>query len=209
MQGAGVVRCTFGAHVSDWSLSQSVGDIYTPVVDAYTIEFQRESGCLATATSTSRSTDTNLADHRYAALYQWPEPDLIDDLPLTWGLWKLACRVRVEHICSRYTSALIRLLVAQEAMDYFSLYGSSRLDPLSFVGEGESANHGSARRPAIACEPARPHTQKLFPDIVIPPAAGGIPGRGTPVNPVRGAEWTGKGTILEAQRRRAHWRDGP
>ncbi|KAJ7921030.1 hypothetical protein B0H13DRAFT_1985880 [Mycena leptocephala] len=204
MQGVDAVGRTFGAPVSDCSLPQSVADIYTPVVGAYTVECRRESDCLATATSTSGSTDTDFAGQRYATLYQWPEPeqDLIDYLPLTWGLWKMACRVRVEHIYARYTSTLIRSLVAQEASDYFYLYGSSQPDPLSFVGEEESANqeeysHHSVRSqlppdglPSLASLRV-PALKKHFTDIVISPAAG-IPGRGTPMNPVRRAEWGGR-----------------
>jgi len=39
------------------------------------------------------------------------------------SLWKLACKIRVWEITKRYTSDTIRMVVAQEAHDYYSVHG--------------------------------------------------------------------------------------
>ncbi|KAJ7106934.1 hypothetical protein C8R44DRAFT_885622 [Mycena epipterygia] len=68
-----------------------------------------------------------------------PEDDLGPDphsrLNAAWGPWKIACRVRVWDVRTRYTPALIRSLVAQEADDYFSARGLPHPDALLFMDE--------------------------------------------------------------------------
>ncbi|KAJ7278347.1 hypothetical protein C8J57DRAFT_163122 [Mycena rebaudengoi] len=62
-------------------------------------------------------------------------PNPHERLSQAWGVWKIACRVRVWDVRTRYTPALIRSLVAQEADDYFSAHGLQHPDALLFMEE--------------------------------------------------------------------------
>ncbi|KAJ7199820.1 hypothetical protein GGX14DRAFT_467448 [Mycena pura] len=62
-------------------------------------------------------------------------PDPHTRLHTSWGLWKIASRVRVWDIRTRYTPALIRSLVAQEADDFYSSTGKPHPDALHFMDE--------------------------------------------------------------------------
>ncbi|KAK7056020.1 hypothetical protein R3P38DRAFT_2499377 [Favolaschia claudopus] len=62
-------------------------------------------------------------------------PDPATRMNTGWGPWKIACRMRVWDVRQRYTSGLIRSLVAQEADDYFSARGLPHPDALLFMDE--------------------------------------------------------------------------
>ncbi|KAJ7082645.1 hypothetical protein B0H15DRAFT_436016 [Mycena belliarum] len=62
-------------------------------------------------------------------------PDPHSRMNTGWGPWKIACRVRVWDVRTRYTPELIRSLVAQEADDYFSARGLPHPDALLFMDE--------------------------------------------------------------------------
>ncbi|KAF7327006.1 hypothetical protein MKEN_00275400 [Mycena kentingensis (nom. inval.)] len=53
----------------------------------------------------------------------------------SWGIWKIACRMRVWDLRLRYTPGLIRTLVAQEADSFFSNTGKPHPQALMFMDE--------------------------------------------------------------------------
>ncbi|CAK5276717.1 unnamed protein product [Mycena citricolor] len=89
--------------------------------------------------SDSESVESVVPSQMMGYAPQGPPEDLGPDpnmrYSMSWGPWKIACRVRVWDIRNRYSPALIRSLVAQEADDYFSARGLQHPDALMFMDE--------------------------------------------------------------------------
>ncbi|KAJ7452840.1 hypothetical protein FB451DRAFT_1409136 [Mycena latifolia] len=105
-------------------------------------------------------------------------PDPHSRMNTGWGPWKIACRVRVYDVHRRYTPALIRSLVAQEADDYFSARGLPHPDALLFMDEEyydweleESASEGDGSGEGSGEDDGEGESFELEQPLQVPPQA--------------------------------------